>query len=75
MARFFLPKENIHGNRGVVQGEELRHLRRVLRLAPGDDITIFDDAGKEHDAVIHSVGSESAEIEITRSRDAQRSQR
>jgi 16S rRNA (uracil1498-N3)-methyltransferase len=72
MARFFIPKENIHGNRGVVAGEELYHLRRVLRLAPGDGITLFDDAGTEHEAVIRSFGAESAEIEIIRSRETQR---
>ena len=72
MARFFLPKKNIDGNRGVIHGQELQHLRRVLRLAPGDGITVFDDAGREHDAVIRSCGSESAEIEIIRSREAPR---
>ena len=72
MPRFFIPQENIHGDRGVVQGDELRHLRRVLRLAPGDGITVFDDAGREHEAVIRSFGSESAEIEIIASREPQR---
>ena len=72
MARFFLPKKNIDGNRGFIQGQELQHLRRVLRLAPGDGITVFDDAGREHEAVIRSFGSESAEIEIIRSREAPR---
>ena len=72
MARFFLPKKNIDGNHGVIHGQELQHLRRVLRLAPGDGITVFDDAGREHDAVIRSFGSESAEIEIIRSREAPR---
>jgi 16S rRNA (uracil1498-N3)-methyltransferase len=72
MARFFVPQHHIEGRRGVVAGQELQHLRRVLRLAPGDAITIFDDAGREHDAVICSVGPESAAIEITRSYDAQR---
>jgi 16S rRNA (uracil1498-N3)-methyltransferase len=72
MARFFIPKEQIHGNRGVVRDEELRHLRRVLRLATGDSITIFDDVGREHEAVIRSIGAESAEVEIVCSRDAPR---
>jgi 16S rRNA (uracil1498-N3)-methyltransferase len=72
MARFFVPQHNIDGSRGVVAGKELQHLRRVLRLAAGDAITIFDDAGREHDAVICSVGPESAAIEITRSYEAQR---
>jgi 16S rRNA (uracil1498-N3)-methyltransferase len=72
MARFFVPKTKIRGDVGVIDGQELEHLRRVLRLAPGEGITVFDDAGQEHEAVIRSFGSESAEIEIVRSREAQR---
>jgi len=72
MARFFVPKTKIHGDLGVIDGQELQHLRRVLRLAPGDRIIVFDDTGQEHEAVIRSFGSLSAEIEIIGSRDAQR---
>ncbi|HEX2226543.1 MAG TPA: 16S rRNA (uracil(1498)-N(3))-methyltransferase [Candidatus Binatia bacterium] len=72
MARFFVPRGNIEGSRGIVVGEELLHLRRVLRLAAGDIITIFDDTGREHDAVICSVGPEAAAVEITSSYEAKR---
>ena len=72
MARFFVPRRNIEGSRGIVVGEELQHLRRVLRLAAGDLITIFDDSGREHDAVICSIEPDSAAVEITRSYEAQR---
>jgi len=72
MARFFVLKKNIQGNHGIIDGRELRHLRQVLRLAAGDRITVFDDTGWEHEAVIRSFGSESADIEIFRSYEAQR---
>jgi 16S rRNA (uracil1498-N3)-methyltransferase len=72
MARFFVPKEYIKDNHAVVAGAELQHLRRVLRLAPGGEITIFDDAGREHDAVIRSFASDAASVDIIRSYDAQR---
>ena len=72
MVRFFVPKADIQGKRGVVVGQELQHLRRVLRLTPGNSITVFDDSGSEHEAVIRSVSSESAAIEIIRSYQAQR---
>jgi 16S rRNA (uracil1498-N3)-methyltransferase len=72
MARFFVPRHNIHVSRGSVRGQEFRHLSRVLRLAVGDAITIFDDAGSEHDAVIRFLGPEEAEFEILRSRETQR---
>jgi 16S rRNA (uracil1498-N3)-methyltransferase len=71
MARFFVLRKNIQGKYGIVNGRELRHLRRVLRLRTGDRITVFDDTGWEHQAIIRSFGSESAEIEIFRSYEAQ----
>jgi len=72
MARFFLPRKNIQDNRGVIDGQELAHLQRVLRLVPGDRITVFDDAGWEHEAVIQSLTAERGEIEIRRSYEAGR---
>ncbi len=72
MARFFLPKKNIANRRATVEGPELDHLRKVLRLGPGDPIIVFDDAGWEHEAVIRSLSAQAAEIEITRSFQAER---
>ncbi len=72
MARFFLPKKQIHDGRGSVEGQELEHLRKVLRLKPGDRITVFDDSGWEHEAVIYSLSGAQGRIEILRSYEAQR---
>ncbi len=72
MARFFLPRQKINNQRGIIDGAELDHLRKVLRLAPGDRITAFDDGGWEHEAIIRSVASARAEIEIVGSRQADR---
>ena len=67
MARFFVPKKNLRDNRGHIDGQELVHLRKVLRLAPGDPITVFDDSGWEHEAVIRALGAQQGEFEILRS--------
>jgi 16S rRNA (uracil1498-N3)-methyltransferase len=67
MTRFFLPRKNIRDNQGLIDGQELVHLRKVLRLAPGDRITVFDDSGWEHEAVIRVLGAERGELEILRS--------
>ena len=67
MARFFVPKKNLRDNRGHIDGQELVHLRKVLRLAPGDPITVFDDSGWEHEAVIRALGAQQGELEILRS--------
>jgi 16S rRNA (uracil1498-N3)-methyltransferase len=67
MARFFLPKEKIQDQRGTIVGEELAHLRRVLRLGPGDQLTLFDDTGWEHEAVIRSFTADRGDVDIVRS--------
>lgn len=72
MFRFFLQRENIHGNRGAIRGAELEHLRKALRLKPGHRIAVFDDNGWEHDAIILSVDARRCEIEIIRSYQTQR---
>ena len=72
MARFFLPRQQISDQRGFITGQELEHLRKVLRLQSGDRITVFDDAGWEHEAVIRALSATQGEIEIIRSYQAQR---
>ena len=72
MARFFLPSKQIRDKRGTIDGQELEHLRKVLRLKPGDRITVFDDTGWEHDAVIRSLAGTQGEIEILSSSQARR---
>jgi 16S rRNA (uracil1498-N3)-methyltransferase len=72
MARFFLPKEHIQDKHGTMFGEEFDHLHKVLRLGPGDPITIFDGTGWEHEAVIRSLGANHAVLEILRSYETQR---
>jgi 16S rRNA (uracil1498-N3)-methyltransferase len=72
MPRFFLPRGQIDDNRGWITGQELIHLTKVLRLAPGDPVTLFDDSGWEHEAVIRALSPERAEVAILSSREADR---
>jgi 16S rRNA (uracil1498-N3)-methyltransferase len=72
MARFFVPRQNIHEQHAVLAGAELEHLRRVLRLEPGDSVNLFDDTGSEHEAVIRALGADRAELDIVRSVQSQR---
>ncbi|OGQ80302.1 MAG: hypothetical protein A3F90_10690 [Deltaproteobacteria bacterium RIFCSPLOWO2_12_FULL_60_19] len=67
MARFFVFRENLRGETATVTGQELDHIRKVLRLAPGDPVTLFDDSGWEHEGVIRSYAARSGEIAILKS--------
>jgi len=72
MARFFVSRKNVQDKRATIVGEELDHLRRVLRLGPGDHVTLFDDAGWEHETVIRFTGPDHGDLEILRSYQTQR---
>ena len=67
MPRFFVPKKNIQDKKGTVTGQELEHLRKVLRLRPGERVTLFDDEGWEHTGIIQSYTASAGEIEILKS--------
>src|SRR5918994_1424363 len=47
-------------------------MRRVLRLGPGDRLTVFDDTGWEHEAIVRAFNAEQGEIDILRSYQADR---
>jgi 16S rRNA (uracil1498-N3)-methyltransferase len=72
MARFFLSRSSIRGQRGTIGGAEFEHLSRVLRLRPGDRVLAFDDGGWEHEAIIHALHDDHVELEILRSYQAER---
>jgi 16S rRNA (uracil1498-N3)-methyltransferase len=67
VARFFVPKKNIRDNCASVGGGELEHMRRVLRLGPGDRVVLFDDEGSEHEGTIRAYRDGGAEVAIERS--------
>lgn len=72
MARFFVPKKSLEGKKARLGGQELEHMRKVLRLQPGDHVTLFDDEGWEHEAVIRSYTERLGEMEILTSRKPER---
>lgn len=51
MARFFLPPED-WGAEPALPESEARHAVQVLRLAPGDEVTVFDGRGRVAQATI-----------------------
>jgi 16S rRNA (uracil1498-N3)-methyltransferase len=67
VARFFVLKQNIHGESATLGGSELEHMRKVLRLQPGDRVTLFDDDGWEHEGIIRAYANAVGEIAIAKS--------
>jgi 16S rRNA (uracil1498-N3)-methyltransferase len=62
MRRFFIDSTQIRQDRLVLEGREVRHMRTVLRLGPGDEVMLFDDQGWQYRARI--TGSTSRAITL-----------
>jgi 16S rRNA (uracil1498-N3)-methyltransferase len=64
--RFFAPPSAFNLTKRVVTltADEARHLREVLRLKPGDAVSVFDGAGKEFRARVAQARREFAELEL-----------
>lgn len=56
MRRFFC--DNLSGTTATISGDEAHHIARVLRMKPGESLSLCDGAGGEFDAVITSVHTE-----------------
>jgi 16S rRNA (uracil1498-N3)-methyltransferase len=64
MRRFFLEEIDESAEKAEVTGEEFLHLKKVLRLGPGDNAAIFNGKGLELFGRIESIGQRSAIISI-----------
>lgn len=66
MRRFFV--RSIDENKPTVWlgGSEVKHIKTVLRLKPGDMIRLFDGSGSEYEAVIKHLSTTKTELVIAR---------
>ncbi|MCM3872795.1 MAG: 16S rRNA (uracil(1498)-N(3))-methyltransferase [Pyrinomonadaceae bacterium] len=64
--RFYAPPEAFSSDLKslTLQAEEARHLRDVLRLRPGDQVHVFDGAGKEFECAIEESRKDSARLTV-----------
>jgi 16S rRNA (uracil1498-N3)-methyltransferase len=64
--RFFIASDQICGSRVIISGEDVRHIATVLRMRPGELITLCDGHGTEFTAAIVQVGRTEVTAEIMR---------
>jgi 16S rRNA (uracil1498-N3)-methyltransferase len=62
--RFFVALENIKGDEIVVQGQDVVHIRNVLRLGLGDTVAIFDGEGFQYRAEITSSTGDEVKCKV-----------
>lgn len=54
MRSFFTEPENVKGET-IVLTEDAMHIKKVLRMNPGDEVLVFDGTGKEYVAVLEEI--------------------
>jgi 16S rRNA (uracil1498-N3)-methyltransferase len=64
MRRFFLEREKILSHSPILTGSNVKHLRTVLRIKPGDEILLFDGKGSEYRARIIASTSKTIVLSI-----------
>ena len=67
LPRFLVSPDAVRDGGATVGGEELAHMRKVLRLKPGARVLLWDGAGTEHEAVIRAYEGGVAAMAVVRS--------
>ena len=63
MARFFMAGTNLMGGTAIIRGRDAEHVQ-VLRLRPGEDVTICDTQGTDYKCRLVRADKEEAEFEV-----------
>lgn len=68
MSRFFVSIDSIdfENNIIVITGENVKHIRGVLRSVPGDLLEISDGSGTDYEAAIEEIGKDNITAKIKR---------
>lgn len=64
MTRFFIPSDQIKGNKIFLEGSDQHHLLNVLRKKTGDEITVLNGKGEEYLAKVVEIGNSAVVAEI-----------
>jgi 16S rRNA (uracil1498-N3)-methyltransferase len=64
MRYFFIEPSALLKPTVAIDGSEVRHIKNVLRLKPGDRIRLFDGEGFEYEAIIHRFVGGRVELKI-----------
>ena len=48
MPRFFVGTDQISDKNIVITGTDVNHIRNVLRMAPGEEVTVSDGQGMDY---------------------------
>ena len=65
MPRFFAEKENISGDIILLKGQDVNHIKNVLRMSVGDAVTVSDGEGFDYYCSISGVSGTELSLSVT----------
>jgi len=64
MPRFFVQSENIGDQTLAIEGSDVNHIRNVLRMKPGDELTVSDGGGMDYFCRIADMNRDRVMLDI-----------
>lgn len=64
MSIFYIKNNQLNGEKAVVLGEDVKHIKDVLRYNIGDEISLCDEEGYKYNGEILSFSKDSVEVNI-----------
>ncbi len=64
MPKFFTARENIKDERLIIDSDDANHIKKVLRIGVGDEITVCDGAGVDYTVRVAEIGKTAIECDI-----------
>ena len=64
MRRFYAPVESFKDKSVTLDADETRHLRDVLRLRIGDEVSVFDGTGREFRCAVSEIGKKTSILSL-----------
>lgn len=66
MYRFFVPEEQIFENEAEITGDDVNHIKNVLRMMPGEKIVITGGQGTDYYCIIRDIQPQCIILDIER---------
>src|SRR5829696_5827119 len=64
LPRFLASSIDAAGSAARLDADETRHLAQVMRLSVGNEVAVFDGAGREFRAVVERIARDGAELRV-----------
>ena len=66
MYRFFVPPEQIYGNYAEITGDDVNHIRNVLRMEPGEKVVVSAGRGVDYYCILRELQPDCVVLDIER---------